>query len=172
MSKKEIYTVYEIPKVKIGCIDDLSRRQKQQLSKGELIILESHTCIYKASERERNLQRSNDYKVDKHPYWFVKKVMQPKSNTPEAQKKRVANTDHKAKEAKIDRKVQQSHRQRAVTSISPEGVITKHTGFGAAARDLTEFTGMKFYPGGISSVCNPKKIAKTHRGYRFEYTHK
>lgn len=95
-----MYTIYEIPGVKIGVTDNFNRRQKEQLSKGEMIELESHSCIYKVSERERELQAEKGYKVDKHPYWHVVKVMIPKSMTPEVIKKRVENTDY----TKIDQK--------------------------------------------------------------------
>jgi hypothetical protein len=200
------YTIYEIPGVKIGCTDNLNRRQKAQRNKGELIILESYTCIDRASEREQELQRSNGYPVDKHSYKYMVQVMQAKSctteaikkrventdfkrlgeltskrqkgkpvpylHTPEVIAKRIANTDYKAIVANRDNKGAQSHRQRRVVAISPEGKRTIYPGITEAARQLTKKTGIKFYQGSISNVCNPNFQQNTSRGYRFEYSNK
>mgnify|MGYP001626782721 CR=1 FL=1 len=164
-----IYTIYEIPGVKIGCTDNFERRSKQQLSKGESIILEEYTDIYKASDRERELQAEKGYRVDNIPYWFVKLVMQKKANTPEVQKKRVANTDYKAKEENFDRFKAYSHLQREVIAIDPDGNRTIYSGMSEAARQLINKTGIKFYSSAISNVSDPKKTdCKTHRGYKFE----
>ena len=164
------YSIYEIPGVKIGCTDNLTRRQKELLSKGELIILETYTCIDKASEREQELQRSNGYPVDKHSYKFVVQVLNPKAISPEAQKKRVANTDYKAIAEKIDQKKIKKDCLIPVVSISPEGVRTYHTGINPAARELTKKTGIKFRSGNITNVCNPNRPdCKTYRSYSFKY---
>lgn len=182
------YTIYEIPGVKIGCTDNLTRRQKELLSKGELIILETYTCIDKASERERELQREKGYPVDKHSYKYVVQVLHPKSKSKEAQKKRLANTDFKHKAAntdwerkvantdykaimdKRDSKGMMSHFKRSVIATEIRtGKKTIYSGMMEAARQLTKKTGIKFNQGTISLVCNPKKIDKTHKGYKFEY---
>jgi hypothetical protein len=62
------YYIYHIPGVKIGCTDDVSRRMADQWAK-EWEILETHTDIFIASNREQELQKQWGYKVDMHPYW-------------------------------------------------------------------------------------------------------
>ncbi len=45
------------------------RLEEQGFADGLGMIIEEHTCIKKASERERDLQRMNGYPVDTMPYW-------------------------------------------------------------------------------------------------------
>jgi hypothetical protein len=68
---KDMYYIYEIPGIKIGCVkqDQWDRRQYAQRDKGQMIILEEHEDIYVASNRELSLQKEKGYKVDKYPYW-------------------------------------------------------------------------------------------------------
>jgi len=164
-----MYTVYEIPGVKVGVTTNFAKRQKRQKDLGEMIVLEDHIDIYKASERERELQADKGYKVDKNPYWYVRQIQQERAKAPEAKKKRATNTDYKARVASIDHKEVMSHLQRGVIAISPEGIETTYSGANEAARQLTKKTGIKFYQGGISMVCNPNYIDKLHRGYTFKY---
>ncbi len=88
------YYIYEIPGIKIGCTTHFSKREKQQSSKGKMVLLETHTDIKKASEREQQLQLQKGYRVDSIPYWFVTEVLNPLSNTLESKKK----MSYKAKE--------------------------------------------------------------------------
>jgi len=161
-----MYYIYEIASErKIGVTDNIERRLKQHMAKyrisqKEFCILESHTDIYKASEREQELQRIKGYKVDKHPYWYVRQVMNKKSKTKEAIKKRVAKTDFKANA---------SHLQRSIIAIDPDGKRTMFSGMHEAVRQLTKKTGIKFYGGVISNICNPNKPQKISKGYTFEY---
>jgi sporulation protein YlmC with PRC-barrel domain len=78
-----MYYIYHIPGKKIGCTDNLDRRATEY-KLGALEVLETHDCIYKASDRERELQAKYNYKVDSNPYWWVVQVQQPKANSPEA----------------------------------------------------------------------------------------
>ena len=57
---KEIYHIYHIPGVKIGCSLNPKRRVKQQ-GYSEYEILETHTDIYVASKREKELQNQYQY---------------------------------------------------------------------------------------------------------------
>ncbi len=69
MSNK-IYYIYEIQGVKIGCTVNVAHRmQEQGYQASDAIILEEHTCIYTVSDREIELQKENNYPVDKIPYW-------------------------------------------------------------------------------------------------------
>jgi hypothetical protein len=190
------YTIYEIPGVKIGCTEDVVRRQKQQRDKGKMVVLESLTCIEEATRRERELQLAKGYEVKGS---YKQNVINSRTvcRTPEAIKKRVNNTDWKRlgkltskrqkgkpvtylltpeaiakRVANTDHKGKSSHLQRAVISISPEGIVTEHTGIGAAARDLEELTGIKFNTGSIHNVCNPNCKQYKSKGYTFEYSDK
>lgn len=64
------YYIYEILGVKIGCTNCKWRRMKQQ-GNPNYRILETHTDIYVASDREIELQKQYGYKVDTIPYWKV-----------------------------------------------------------------------------------------------------
>ncbi len=59
----EQYFIYHIPKVKIGCSINPSKRVKAQ-GYEDFEILEVHTDIELASNREQELQRQYGYKVD------------------------------------------------------------------------------------------------------------
>ena len=83
-----MYYIYHIEGIKIGCTKTIKRRiNSQGFDKYE--ILEKHTDILKASEREIELQKQYGYKVDKIPYYeSIKRI----SN---AQKKSGFNLGHK-----------------------------------------------------------------------------
>jgi group I intron endonuclease len=89
---ENIYYIYHIPNYvnkgkkwegvlgKIGVTEDLKRRTGQYKYKYELLEMESHTCIYKVSDREQELQRQYKYPVDKKPYWKkVEETQRPES---------------------------------------------------------------------------------------------
>lgn len=62
------YYIYHIDGTKIGCTSNLEKRMADQgFTNWE--IIETHTDIYIASEREIELQKQYGYKVDKMPYW-------------------------------------------------------------------------------------------------------
>ena len=62
------YYIYHIPGIKIGCTSDLEKRMSDQ-GFTEWEILEEHTDIYEASDREIQLQKDYGYRVDKVLYW-------------------------------------------------------------------------------------------------------
>ena len=62
------FSIYHIPNVKIGCSDDVERRVSAQ-GYSDYEILESHSCIFTASDREKKLQQEYGYPVDKILYW-------------------------------------------------------------------------------------------------------
>lgn len=64
-----MYSIYHIKGVKIGCTDNVERRIEQQ-GFTEYEILETHTDIFEASKREKQLQKEYGYKVDKIPYYI------------------------------------------------------------------------------------------------------
>ena len=76
-----MYQIYEISGVKIGCTreDQFKTRQHRQKDKGQMIILEEHTCIYEASKRERELQAEKGYPIDSKPYYVTAKMVTAES---------------------------------------------------------------------------------------------
>ena len=95
-----MYTIYEVPGDKIGCTVDFLRRKHELRKKGKARILEVHTDIYEASEREVTLQKEYGYRVDKNPYWYVVLVQVPKAHQPESIAK-VAKATSKRQKGKI-----------------------------------------------------------------------
>ena len=71
-----MYYIYHVPGVKVGCTTQPSKRVKDQ-GYSEYQILEAHEDIYKASEREREIQKQMGYHVDKHPYYHSKQNRRP-----------------------------------------------------------------------------------------------
>jgi hypothetical protein len=63
-----MYSIYHIPGIKIGCTDNVDRRLEQQ-GYSNCEILEEHTDIYVASDREIALQKQYGYRVDSIPYY-------------------------------------------------------------------------------------------------------
>jgi hypothetical protein len=62
-----IYSIYHIPGIKIGCSDNPKRRVKAQ-GYIDYDVLETHTDIDIAAEREFELQKEYGYKVDDCKY--------------------------------------------------------------------------------------------------------
>ena len=70
------YYIYHIEGVKIGCTTNPKYRVKYQQNHSNWEILEEHSDIYIASEREIELQKQYGYKVDKTPYYKMYKIRQ------------------------------------------------------------------------------------------------
>ena len=70
-----MYYIYHIPGVKIGCSTEPNKRVKAQRY-NNYVILEEHRDIYKASEREIELQKEYGYEIDnRNPYYVsVQKI--------------------------------------------------------------------------------------------------
>jgi len=66
--KKIKYYIYHIDGVKIGCTKQLNRRMRLQ-HQTKYSVLEVHTDIYLASDREQELQKQFGYRVDRQPYY-------------------------------------------------------------------------------------------------------
>ena len=65
-----IYYIYHIAGIKIGCTNNIERRMYQQ-GFTDWEILEEHTDIIEASNREIQLQQEHGYEVDNTPYHIV-----------------------------------------------------------------------------------------------------
>lgn len=176
-----MYYIYHIPsEKKIGVTENPERRLTQHILKygvsaNEFSIMETHTDIYEVSDRERELQRSHGYPVDKDPYWYMRLVLQPLSHSKEARKKAVQsidfkakhlNTDYKARTANTDykliakkNKIAMEHVAVTVRAITKEGnVIGVYSSQHEAARAL------KMHQGSISGSIALQK--KGMPGYR------
>ena len=88
-----MYSIYHIPGVKIGCTDNVKKRVKVQ-GYNNYKILEEHTDIYEASDREIDLQKQYGYKVDTIPYWQTVTLL----NTKEIRAKKSERMKNKPKE--------------------------------------------------------------------------
>lgn len=90
-----MYYIYEIKGVKIGCTTDMVRRQKEQLSKGKMVVLEEYTNKEEASKRERELQLERGYGYDGRSYIDQLKLVEI-ARHPDIIKRRTVNRDYKA----------------------------------------------------------------------------
>jgi hypothetical protein len=67
------YYIYHIKGVKIGVSEEPEVRVNRQ-GYTDFEILEEHECIYKASDRERELQKEYGYAVDSCPYHITRQT--------------------------------------------------------------------------------------------------
>jgi len=65
--KEKRYYIYEVPGVKIGCTSEPEKRMKDQ-GFTNWLILEEHSDMKTASNRERELQKEKGYKLDQGVY--------------------------------------------------------------------------------------------------------
>ena len=97
------YYIYHIKGKKIGVSTEPKIRVKRQ-GEIEFEILETHTDIYKVSDREIELQKQYGYKVDKVPYWKTyeqRKKYRTKENCSKGGKVGGKTTGAKAQKEKI-----------------------------------------------------------------------
>ena len=90
-----MYYIYEIPGVKIGCTQDMARRQKEQRDKGEMVVLEYCTTIEEATRRERELQAEKGYPYDGNSYAKQLRLVEI-AKDPTIVKDRISKLDYKA----------------------------------------------------------------------------
>lgn len=165
-----VYTIYEVVGHKVGCTERIEERKKEMMDKyrvseDQIKILEQHTDIYLASDRERELQADKGYKLDKQPYWYVTKVKLPKTKTESAKKKRVDSMgsfrDKQIHRAKlIDVYKVKLKRIGSSTQIVEKKYYKTIKGVIETARQL----GFKHCIG-VSRVLN--NTAKSYKGYTF-----
>lgn len=92
--ENNIYYIYHLPHFvhkdgmigKIGCTAQLVKNRVKKQGYTEYEILEEHTCIFCASDREIELQKQYRYKVDTIPYWKV--YLQRIKNQPTIEQRR------------------------------------------------------------------------------------
>ena len=158
-----MYYIYEIKGVKVGCTQDMERRQYEQRDKGKMVLLETCTTIEEATRRERELQEEKGYNSPE-PWSYIHSVNNARTvcHTEEAKKKREAAQD----KIKIS-----SHRQRSIKAISIIDNSEIHfTGLHAMKRWMEDKHNHKFDLGGVYGVLKNKM--NYYKGYTYEYTDK
>ena len=161
MSK--IYYIYEIWGKKIGCAVDLERRIKYQnaFNGGRYEVLEVHTDVMLASQREIELQEQYGYKVDNIPYWKTL-INVKKAHNSEVRKKAVANTDYKARTANFDYKARAEKQKKLINQYDLNGNFIKT--WSSATEAAEKLNGHK---SGIGSCCIGTQ--KSAYGYKWKY---
>ena len=91
------YYIYHIPGIKIGCTSQLQQRMRKQ-GFTEWEILEEHTDILEASNREIQLQKDYGYTVDTIPYW---KSVEHRLRASSASGKKHVESGHWARVARL-----------------------------------------------------------------------
>lgn len=169
-----MYYIYEIPGVKVGCTQNMERRQKQQRHKGKMVLLESHTCIEDATRRERELQAEKGYRRDAWSYNHSVNNSKTVCQTPEAVAKRVANTDWIAQRAKQVANTDYSKASRGLKQANIERrkpikafLKGKYIGTYKSQLECSKELGLR--QGGISNVLRDDYPAKQYNGYTFEF---
>jgi len=154
-----MYYIYEIKGVKIGCTTDIQRRQKEQLSKGKMILLETHTNIEQASKRERQLQEEKGYRVDSNTFSHSVNNAKTVCHSKEAIKKR----ESKQNKIEISR-----GRQRGIIAIDViSNSVYTFTGLGVMKRWMEDKHKHKFNLSGVYG--NMKGKNNHYKGYRYKY---
>jgi len=163
--------IYEIFGRKIGATNDVERRMKEQKAKeGEYRIIEEHTNSKVCSIREIELQKEFNYPVDKIQYWKTLKWSK-KSQTPQAQKKRVNSMDWEARTAKINYKAIVDSRDWGARSKKMEKPINQYDLEGNFIKRWDSITDAAMnLNSGVPNIikCCRGKI-KTHKKYIWKY---
>ena len=175
MSK--IYYIYHIPEYvysdgsigKIGVSYRLTRRMKENLKKSlkeftKWEVLEEHTDIYKVSDREIELQKEYQYKVDVIPYWKTATKISTKESRIRGgltSGKQNVESGHLARARNLS-KLAHNHRRKRIIQFDLSGNFIKEwESLNECSRKLV------ISKGHISNICNGKgKIAK---GFFFKY---
>ena len=148
----EIYYIYEIKGVKIGCTKDIERRQREQLKKGKMVLLETHSCIDKATKRETELQVERGYKVTGN--YKASRKANKVSTKPVYQKKRITNTDYTKRKQAIN-----ARKFKAYIKNNLLGIFT--------AKQITNIYNVPYAT--IYAIAKPHYPDKAYKGYTFKY---
>jgi len=181
------YYIYEIKGVKVGCTTDMVRRQREQRSKGEMVVLETHTNIEDATRRERELQLEKGYSVDSNGYKTWMNTYHLKSRTKEVRKKAVNNTNWEERNKSLAKSrrgivniglqkhnesirvpvkaynITHNGRKKQNFKILTKELIGTYESITAASKEL------KIPAGIIHNILNPNNRIFQVRGFMFEY---
>jgi hypothetical protein len=99
-----MFYIYHIPGVKIGCSQNIKKRiNHQKFTNYE--ILEEHSDVYLASKREIELQKQYGYRVDNIPYHqSLKMITKAQEISLKTKNEWLPKVNWKAREEKIDQK--------------------------------------------------------------------
>lgn len=155
------YYIYHIPGVKIGCTDNVKQRVVKHQLYNQYEILETHSDIYIASDREIELQKQYGYKVDCTPYWKTLKI--GNYNTRSKGGKKGIKTLFKNNshiDGGLTTKEKYSYK---VIVYSSNNIIGTYDSIRDCAKKLN------CDRSAIRNVCIGKR--KSHKGYTFQYKH-
>lgn len=164
-----MYYIYEIPGVKIGCTQDMERRQKEQRDKGKMVLLETHTNIEDASRRERELQLTKGYSVDISNYALAVRNSNTVCQTPQAIKKRVFKFKEQHRVKGWGKELIKVYK----ASVLREGSFWKtykgdYIGTYEGIDSIVKQFNLR-HRQGVSNVLRKLNGAKSYRGFTFEY---
>jgi hypothetical protein len=157
-----MYYIYHIKGKKIGCTQSLEYRLKRQ-NYTNCDILETHTDIMIASQREIELQKQYGYSVDRTPYYeVVKRASKTLFNTRSKGGKTqgIKNTIN-GQIVKIQ-KISAEKRKKPILQYTKLGQFIKE--WDSASSAGTELSIIK---GSITNCCNHKR--KSAGGYVWKY---
>lgn len=146
-----MYYIYHIPNVKIGCTTRVKQRVKDQ-GFTEYEILETHTDIYKVSNRELELQKQYGYPVDNIPYYISCQNF-----------KKGTTKESCSKGGKTPRK----HHGQKTKEVSVETIDGVHIGVYESICETARQMGLR--KGNIYNTLIGRHGAKQHKGYVFRY---
>ena len=162
MSKNKLYYIYHIIGKKVGCTMDIKRRMKQQGTKeGDYEVLLCTNSLKRATKREQEYQIKLGYPVDNINYTKVLNNLK-KAYTPQAQAKRVAKIDYKARVANMDYKAKAEKCKKPILQLDKQGNFIKEWDSAKTAGNT-----LCIHKGGITRCC--KEQLKSCKGYVWKY---
>lgn len=155
-----MYYIYHIKGIKIGCTNNINRRMKQQ-GYTEFEILETHTDINIASERERYLQKEYGYKIDSG-YILINKLDKKAGGKSSATKQWLENREKQLEKGILGNKIVTQKYSKIIIQYDLNGNFIKEwKGMKEAARTLN------IKPPNLSATLNGRQ--KTCGGFIWKY---
>lgn len=155
-----MYYIYHIPGIKIGCTNNIHRRMKQQ-GYTVFTILETHTDIQIASERERSLQKEYGYRIDSG-YVLINKLDRKAGGKSSATKQWSENRDKLIERSKLSKPVMiEKYGKEIIQYDLNNNLIKEWKGIKQAARTLN------IKPPNLSATLNGRQ--KTCGGFIWKY---
>jgi hypothetical protein len=158
-----MYYIYHIPGIKIGCTKNLKRRIYQQYKGDDWELLETHTDIDIASERELVLQKQYGYKVDTLPYKRSREIASNKQSYAgkvSATKQWKENRERELEKCKMGGQATRKIQSKKTYMCDLDGNILKEF---VNRKDAARFVN-GFAPPLTNSL---NKLNKTYKGYRW-----
>ena len=180
-----MYSIYHIPKVKIGCTKMQPKKRVEQQGYKDFEILETHSDVMEASWRELKLQKEYKYKVDSIPYFVsLQRITKASKISSDTKNEWLPKVDWKVREEKIDKEDKwnkiksspnyinmdrrtislksQAKRIKTLLQYDLEGNFIKKWNISTRAMKQTQ------YPN-AHGAANPNSKSKTMYGYIWKY---